>query len=167
MSDDDDELDELWSTEAKPSATVHELKKPKPSVPQKGKHPYAAMLTQDKTHGFILDCPSTGQEHYYFYYHLQPLTANKPAYDFLFFKAAGNLITVYGRNLQPIVAALWMHHCRSLTEFSPELHAAPTDHAAPFIERIEVAAIKSAADTEGEPKPTRQVMFTDPQGGVQ
>lgn len=148
MSDDDevDPLGELWGVQRK-------------------EQPYVAMVTQDKTEGFIMDCPSSGQEHYYKYHYLQPITTNKPAYNFFFFKAAGYLITVYGRNLYPIVMALWTSNCRSLTEYSPERHLTPTDNTAPFIERITVAVLKRAEDGDEADKLQEWVLSHDKQGG--
>lgn len=167
MSDDEDEIDPLdeflgLHRKEQPSATIYKLQLP-PKL--EGKQPYVAMVTQDKTEGFILDCPSSGQEHYYKYHYLQPITTNKPAYDFFFFKAAGYLVTVYGHNLYPVIMALWTSHCRSLTEYSPERHLPPTDPAAPFIERITVAVLKRAEDADEAAKLQKRVLSHKLQGG--
>ena len=122
-------------------------KSPTLVVDHKHKTPYRAFETQDKLLGFQVYCPSVQQEHTFFYHHLLTITLSKPAYDFFFVMTTTSVIKVRGHNLQPLVVALGLHTCKSMTEFHPEWFLAPTDDTQPFIETIEVALIKGAGES--------------------
>lgn len=117
----------------------HEVEKP----------PYVAFETQDKLLGFVAHCPSTQMGHQFFYHHLHTITFNEPDYNFVFITTSTSVIRVYGHDLQPLALALGLHTCKSLTEFHKDFFATPKpDDGKPFIEKIEVALIKGAGDSQ-------------------
>ena len=139
MADDDDELDKLWNTEVKPSASVHELKKPtKLVVHHTGKQPYVALATKDKVLSFVVHSISSGIRYSFAYHTLTSTAIHEPDADYLTIITNRAVIEVYGKNLLPIAVALELHTCHSINEFSPEMFLPPSDDSQPFIEKIEV-----------------------------
>lgn len=139
MADDDDELDELWSTEAKPSASVQELKKSaKLVVNHKGNQPYTALISKDRVQSFVVRSFSSGIRYRFFYHTLTTTALHEPGNDCLTIITQSAVIQIYGRHLEAIDDALGLRTCSAITEYSAEMFSPPTDHNAPFIERIEV-----------------------------
>ncbi|MGH7240151.1 MAG: hypothetical protein ACREHG_08850, partial [Candidatus Saccharimonadales bacterium] len=137
----------LWGLSvAKPTGKLKTS--PQLGVNHSDKIPYRAFETQDKLLGFQVHCPSVQQEHTFFYHHLLTITLSKPAYDFFFLMTSTSVIKVRGRNLQPLVVALGLHTCKSMTEFHAEWFLAPPDDTQPFIETIEVALIKGVGESQ-------------------
>mgnify|MGYP003374457218 CR=1 FL=1 len=134
MADDDDEIDELWSTTVskKPAPT----KSPALVVDHKTKQPYRAFETKDKLLGFAVRCPNI--HYHFFYHHLLSIALNSPGEDFFSLTTSSAVIQVYGRNLQPIASAFALHTCHAITEFSPEVYLPLSDDSQPYIEKIEV-----------------------------
>ena len=142
MTDDSDKWSSFFGKD-----TV-KARSPQLVVNHSDKTPYSAFEAQDKLLGFMVHCPSVQQEHTFFYHHLLTLTMSKPAYDFFFLMTSTSVVKIYGRNLQPLAVALGLHTCKSMTEFHSEWFLAPTDETQPFIERIEVALIKGAGESQ-------------------
>lgn len=138
MSDEIDEIAELWglgAREPKPAATIHELK---PKQEQAGKLPYVALTTKDKVYAFTIVSPSRGIEYSFFYHNLLQIVVNAPQADFVSVMTSSAFIRIFGRNLKPIASALKLRTCESVSEYSPEMFLQPTDQAAPFVEALEV-----------------------------
>ena len=138
MTDDVDEIAELWglgATDPKPSATIHELK---PKKEQAGKSPYIALTTKDKVYAFTIVSPSRGIEYSFFYHNLLQIVVNAPQADFISVMTSSAFIRIFGRNLKPIASALKLRTCESVTEYSPEMFLPPADQTVPFIEALEV-----------------------------
>jgi len=150
MSDDIDEIAKLWGigeAEAKPSATIHELKPPKKEQPT-GKPPYAAFTNKDKVYAFTIVSQSPRLEYSFFYQNLLQLVVNAPEADFLSVMTSSAVIRLSGRNLKPIATALKLRTCDTITQYSPELFLAPTDTTAPFVETVQV--------TTPDPQPVKK-----------
>ena len=81
MADDDDEIDELWSTSVSKAATPK--KSPALVVDHKNKTPYSAFETKDKTLGFMVRCSSIRVHYQFFNHHLLTIALNSPDDDFL------------------------------------------------------------------------------------
>ncbi len=137
MADDDDEIDELWSTTVS-KEPITRKKSPALVVHHKDTPHYSAFETKDKTIGFAVRCVNTRVHYTFFYHHLLTLALNSPDDDFFTLITSNAVIQVYGRNLQPIASAFGLHTCHSITEFSPEVFLPPSDDSQPFIEKIEV-----------------------------
>lgn len=139
MADDDDEIDELWSTEAKPSASVQELKKPaKLVVNHKGNQPYSAVISKDRVQSFVVRSFSSGIRYRFFYHTLTTTALHESDNDCLTIITQGAVIQIYGRHLEAIDDALGLRTCSIITEFSPDAFLPPSDDSKPFIEKIEV-----------------------------
>ena len=136
MADDDDEIDELWSTSVSKAATPK--KSPALVVDHKNKTPYSAFESKDKPLGFLLRCTSTRIHYTFYFHHLLTLALNSPDDDFFTLITSNAVIQVYGRNLQPITSAFGLHTCHSITEFSPDVFLPSSDDSQPYIEKIEV-----------------------------
>lgn len=134
MADDDDEIDELWSTSVSKATTPK--KSPALVVDHKTKIPYSAFETKNKPIGFLVRC--RGVHYNFFNHHLLTIALNSPDEDFFTLITSNAVIQVYGRNLQPITAAFGLHACYSITEFSPDMFLPPSDDSQPYIEKIEV-----------------------------
>ncbi|MBS0167059.1 MAG: hypothetical protein JSR29_13310 [Nitrospira sp.] len=151
MSDDVDGITKLWSIEegeAKPSATIHELKPPKKEQPT-GKPSYEAFTNKDKVYAFTIVSQSPRLEYSFFYQNLVQLVVNAPEADFLSVMTSSAFIRITGRNLKPIATALKMRTCDTITQYSPELFLPPDDNTAPFIESVEV--------TTPDPQPAKKL----------
>lgn len=153
MTDDVDEIAELWGigkAEAKPSATIHELKPPKKEQPT-GKSPYAALTTKDKVYAFTIVSQSPRLEYSFFYQNLLQLVVNAPDADFLSVMTSSAFIRISGRNLKPIATALKMRNCDTITQYSPQVFLLADDNTAPFVETVEV----TTPDPQPAKKPER------------
>jgi len=140
MSDDVDEIAALWGlgeAQAKPSATIHELKPPT-KEPSTGKPLYTAFTNKDKVYAFTIVSQSPRLEYSFFYQNLVQLVVNAADEDFLSVMTSSAMIRITGRNLKPIANALKMRTCDTITQYSPELFLALTDNTAPFVETVEV-----------------------------
>ena len=158
MADEDDEIDELWSSSvSKDGITPKKSKSPALVVHHKNKTLYSAFETKDKLLGFVVRCHSTRVHYNFFYHNLLTIALNSPDDDFFTLITSNAVIQVYGRNLQPITTAFGFHTCHSITEFSPELFLPPSDDSQPFIEKIEVML---------PTPPKKREAFTEPQSGV-
>lgn len=156
MADDDDELDELWSTEAKPPASVQELKKPaKLVVNHRGNQPYTAVVSKDRVQSFVVRSFSSGIRYRFFYHTLTTTAIHEPGNDCLTIITQGAVIEIYGRHLEAIDDALGLRTCSTITEYSAELFLPPPDNNAPFIERIEVL-LPTPAKKKQEPVAKRE-----------
>ena len=145
MADDDDEIEDLWST-----GVVKKPITPKTSpqlvVDHKHKTPYSAFEPKDKPIGFVVRCHAI---HYtFFYHHLLTVALNSPEDDFFTLLTNNAAIQVYGRNLHAVAAAFGMHECAAISEFSPDLFLPPGDDSQPFIEKIEVRLATPAKKEE-------------------
>lgn len=135
MAEDDDEIDEVWSTETLKKPSVGK-KTPALVVHHKHKNSYSAFDTKDKPLGFLVRCQAI---HYtFFYHHLLTIALDSPGEDVCTIIMSNAVIQLYGRNLQPITAAFRLHTIDSLTEFAPEQFLPPSDNSQPYIEKIEV-----------------------------
>lgn len=153
MTDDVDEIAKLWGIgegEAKPSATIHELK-PQKKEPPTGKPPYEAFTNKDKVYAFTIVSQSPCLEYSFFYQNLLQLVVNAPDEDFLSVMTSSAVIRITGRNLKPIANALKMRTCDTITQYSPELFLSPDDTTAPFVEAVEV----TTPDLQPPKKPER------------
>lgn len=150
MSDDVDEIVESWGLgegQAKPSATIHELKPPTKEQPT-GKPLYVAFTNKDKVYAFTIVSQSPRLEYSFFYQNLLQLVVNAPEEDFLSVMTSSAVIRIFGRNLKPIATALKLRTCDTISVYSPELFLAPTDKTAPFVEAVEV--------TTPDPQPVKK-----------
>ena len=164
MSDDVDEIAKIWGLgegQAKPSATIHELKPPTKEPPT-GKPSYEAFTNKDKVYAFTIVSQSPRLEYTFFYQNLVQLVVNAPEGDFLSVMTSSAIIRISGRNLKPIATALKLRTCDTITQYAPELFLAPTDTTAPFVEAVEVTtpdpqpAKKPERIAKSEEKPQRQ-----------
>ena len=140
MSDDIDEIAKVWGlgeAEAKPSATIHELKPPT-KEPSTGKPPYAAFTNKDKVYAFTIVTQSPRLEYSFFYQNLLQIVVNAPDEDFLSVMTSSAVIRITGGNLKAIANALKLRTCDTITQYSPELFLSPSDKTAPFVEAVEV-----------------------------
>lgn len=82
MADEDDEIDELWSSSvSKDSITSKKSKSPALVVHHKNKTPYNAFETKDKLLGFVVRCLSTRVHYNFFYHHVLTIALNSPDDD--------------------------------------------------------------------------------------
>lgn len=122
MSDDVDEIAKVWGlgeAQAKPSATIHELKPPTKEQPT-GKPSYEAFTNKDKVYAFTIVSQSPRLEYSFFYQNLLQLVVNAPEEDFLSVMTSSAFIRISGRHLKPIANALKMRTCDTITQYSPE-----------------------------------------------
>lgn len=134
-----DKWGQIFGGDAPPKTKSPELvvNNPKPS--------YRAFETQDRLLGFTVHCPSVKLAHTFFYPHLLTINVHDPDFDFMVLTTSNSIIRIFGHNLQPIASALEMHTCKTIREFSKELHLPPpADDSNPFIDKIEVSLIKGA-----------------------
>lgn len=153
MTDDVDEIAKLWGigeAEAKPSATIHELKPPKKEQPT-GKPPYEAFTNKDKVYAFTIVSQSPRLEYSFFYQNLLQLVVTAPGGEFVSVMTSSAFIRISGRNLKPIATALKLRTCDTITVYSPELFLSPTDNTAPLVEAVEV----TTPDPQPPKKPER------------
>lgn len=149
----DDEVDEIareWGLgegQAKPSATIHELK-PTKKEPSTGKPHYDGLITKDKVYAFTIVSQSPRLEYSFFYQNLVQLVVNAPEADFLSVMTSSAFIRISGRNLKPIATALKLRTCDTITQYSPEFSLSPDDMTAPFVETVEV--------TTPDPQPAKR-----------
>ncbi len=158
MADDDDEIDELWSTSvSKDGITPKKSKSPTLVVDHKNKTPYTAFETKDKPLGFQVRCLSSHVEYTCFFHNLLTIALDTTNEDFFTLITSNAVIQVFGRNLRPITAAFRLHTCDSITEFSPEIFLPPSDDSQPFIERIEVMLPTPPKKQERSAKPEEKL----------
>lgn len=161
MSDDEDVVEGLpdWV------ASVVE-RKASPSEAQPAarlvinKHDYTSLDTRDKVECFVVRCLSSGIRYSFPYHTFLSAALAEPEGNFLSIVTTRAVIELRGRNLLPVAVALEMKNCHCLTEYAPEVHTAPTDQTAPFIQRIEVTTPEPQGRrervTKAEEKPERQ-----------
>lgn len=155
MSDEVDEIAKAWGLgegQAKPSATIHQLKPPT-KEPSTGKPSYEALTTKDKVYAFTIVSQSPRLEYSFFYQNLVQVVVNAPEADFLSVMTSSAMIRISGRNLKPIANALKMRTCDTITQYAPEFFLAATDTTAPFVEAVEV----TTPDLQPAKKPERVV----------
>ena len=153
MADDEEEekIETLLSTS--PRHVRGLTKKPLSLVVTHDKQPYVALETRDKVLAFVVWSASNGFRYSFGYHTISTTALHHPSADALTIITDRAVITLYGKNLLPIVMALDMHTCHSLTEFVPSEHLSPSDPTAPLIERIEVTLPRPV---EKPPRVTKQ-----------
>ncbi len=149
MSDDEDVIEGLpdWVL----SSVERKATTPEPQPAARlviNKHDYTSLDTRDKVECFVVRCLSSGIRYSFPYHTFLSAALHEPEGNFLSIVTTRAVIELRGRNLLPVAVALEMKTCHCLTEYAPDVHAASTDHAAPFIQHIEV--------TTPEPQPLKK-----------
>ena len=130
----ENELEKIWNPGGSKASPL--AKKPIALVVSDGKEAYSAFVAKESRESFIVRLANG--HHHRFYIHRLTGVHIYPQGTALTIKTNDGIIQLYGRRLETIDEALALHTCRTITEFSPEIHLPPTDKSAPFIEQIDV-----------------------------